>query len=44
MIEGTLLGHYVREDPEDIYITEEGLFEINVTEPWPTEQIEEEIF
>ena len=42
--EGTLLGHYVREDPEDIYITEEGLFEINVTEPWSNEQIEEEIF
>ena len=27
MTEGTLLGHYVREDSENIYITEEGLFE-----------------
>ena len=43
-MEGTLIGHYVRESSEGVYITEENLFEINVTEPWPTEQIEEEIF
>ena len=42
--EGTLIGHYVREDSEDVYITEEDLFGINVTEPWATEQLEEEIF
>ena len=42
--EGTLVGHYIREDSGDIYITEESLFDINVTEPWPTEQLEEEIF
>ena len=42
--EGTLIGHYVREDSEDVYITEENLFDINITEPWPTEQLEEEIF
>ena len=44
LMEGTLMGHYVREDPEQILITEEDLFGINVTEPWPTEQLEEEIF
>ena len=42
--EGTLIGHYVRQDSEDIYVTEQDLFGINVTEPWPTEQLEEEIF
>ena len=42
--EGTLIGHYAREDTEDIYVTEQDLFGINVTEPWPTEQLEEEIF
>ena len=44
LTEGTLIGHYVREDSEDVYITEEDLFDINVTEPWSTEQLEEEIF
>ena len=44
LMERTLMGHYVREDPEQILITEEDLFGINVTEPWPTEQLEEEIF
>ena len=44
MVEGTLIGHYAREDSEDIYVTEQDLFDINVTEPWPTEQLEEEIF
>ena len=44
IVEGTLIGHYVRENSEDVYITEENLFEINVTEPWPAEQLEEEIF
>ena len=44
LAEGTLIGHYVREDSEDVYVTEENLFDINVTEPWPTEQLEEEIF
>ena len=42
--EGTLIGHYAREDSEDIYVTEQDLFGINVTESWPTEQLEEEIF
>ena len=42
--EGTLIGHYVQEDSEDIYVTEQDLFGINVTEPWLTEQLEEEIF
>ena len=42
--EGTLIGHYVRQDSEDIYVTEQDLFGINVTKPWPTEQLEEEIF
>ena len=42
--EGTLIGHYVREDSEDVFITEENLFDINVTEPWSTEPLEEEIF
>ena len=44
LMEGTLMGHYIREDPEDILISEENLFEVNVTEPWPKEQLEEEIF
>ena len=44
IVEGTLIGHYAREDPGDIYVTEQNLFGINVTEPWPTEQLEEEIF
>ena len=44
IVEGTLIGHYAREDPGDIYVTDQDLFGINVTEPWPTEQLEEEIF
>ena len=44
IVEGTLIGHYAREDSGDIYVTEQDLFGINVTEPWPTEQLEEEIF
>ena len=44
LAEGTLVGHYIREDPEDIFITEENLFEINVAETWTQEPIEEEIF
>ena len=44
IVEGTLIGHYIRECLEDVYFTEEDLFGINVTEPWPPEQIEEEIF
>ena len=44
ILEGTLIGHYAREDSEDIYVTEQDLFGINVTEPWPTDQLEEEIF
>ena len=42
--EGTLLGHYIREDSENVFITEEALFNVNVTESWPMEQLEEEIF
>ena len=44
IVEGTLIGHYAREDSGDIYVTEQDLFGINVTEPWPPEQLEEEIF
>ena len=44
IVEGTLIGHYAREDSGDIYVTEQDLFGINVTETWPTEQLEEEIF
>ena len=44
IVEGTLIGHYAREDSGDIYVTEQDLFGINVTEPWPTGQLEEEIF
>ena len=44
IMEETLIGHYAREDSEDIYVTEQDLFGINVTESWPTEQLEEEIF
>ena len=38
------MGHYIWEDPEDVLITEENLFGINVTETWSQEQMEEEIF
>ena len=44
LIEGTLLEHYVREDPEEILVTQEDLFAVNVIDPWPPEQLEENIF
>ena len=44
LAEGTLIGHYVREGSEEVFITKEDLFGINVTEPWPSDQLEEEIF
>ena len=44
LTEGTLIGHYVREDSEEILITEQDLFGINVTKQWSTEHLEEEIF
>ena len=44
LAEGTLIGHYVREDSEEIFITEEDLFGVNVTEQWPSRELEEEIF
>ena len=41
--QGTLLGHFQRAQPEEIMITQEDIFRINVEKSWTPEEIEEEI-
>ena len=39
----TLLGCFQRTKPEEIMITQEDIFGINIEEPWTPEEIEEEV-
>ena len=41
--EGTVLGHFQQTQDEEIMVTKEDIFGINVTEPWAPEEIEEEV-
>ena len=41
--EGMVLGYFQRTPDEEIMVTKEDIFGINVTEPWTPEEIEEEV-
>ena len=41
--QGTLLGYFQQTQHEDIMITQEDIFGINVERPWAPEEIEEEV-
>ena len=41
--QGTLLGHFQRTQPEEIMITQEDIFGINIEKPWAPEEKEEEV-
>ena len=41
--QGTLLGHFQCGQPEEVMITEEDIFGVNVEEPWTPEEIEKEV-
>ena len=41
--QGTLLGHFQRAQSEEIMITQEDIFRINVEKPWTPGEIEEEV-
>ena len=41
--EGTLLGHFQRTQSEEIMVTQEDIFGINVEKPWTPKEIEEEV-
>ena len=44
LAEETLLGHYEREDKEDMIVDHEGLFEINIEKPWEDGELEDKLF
>ena len=44
LAEETLLGHYEREDEEDMIVDHEGLFEVNVEKPWGAGELEDKLF
>ena len=41
--EGMVLGYFQQTQDEEIMVTKEDIFGINVTEPWTPEEIEEEV-
>ena len=41
--EGMVLGYFQQTQDEEIMVTKEDIFSINVTEPWAPEEIEEEV-
>ena len=41
--QGTLLGHFQRTQSEEIMITQDDIFGLNIEEPWTPEEIEEEV-
>ena len=41
--EGMVLGHFQQTPDEEIRVTQEDLFGINVTEPWTPEELEEKV-
>ena len=44
LAEETLLGYYEREDEEDMIIDHEGLFEVNIENPWEAGELEDKLF
>ena len=41
--QGIVLGHYQKATSEEIMITQEDIFEVNVEEPWAPREVEEEV-
>ena len=41
--QGIVLGHYQKAPSEEIIITQEDIFGVNVGEPWAPEEVEEEV-
>ena len=41
--QGIVLGHFQKAQTEEIMITQEDIFGVNVEEPWASEEIEEEV-
>ena len=41
--QGIVLGHFQEAQPQEIMITQEDIFEVNVEEPWAPGEIEEEV-
>ena len=42
--EGMLIGYYERADPDEVLVTSENTFGVNVTEDWPPEDLGDNIF
>ena len=42
--EGMLIGYYERADPDEVLVTNENTFGVNVTEDWPSEDLGDNIF
>ena len=41
--QGIVLGHYQKAPSEDIMITQEDIFGVNIGEPWAPGEVEEEV-
>ena len=41
--QGTILGHFQKTQSEEIMITQEDIFGVNVEEPWAPGEVEEEV-
>ena len=41
--QGIVLGHFQKAQSEEIMITQEDIFRVNVEEPWATGEVEEEV-
>ena len=41
--QGIVLGHYQKAPSEEIMITQEDIFGVNVGEPWTPGEVEEEV-
>ena len=44
MPEETPLGYFEREKGESVFIDQEGLFEVNVEQPWDEGELEDKLF
>ena len=44
MAEGTLLGYFEREEGGNVLIDQEGLFEVNIEQPWDEGELEDRLF
>ena len=41
--QGIVLGHFQKAQSEEIMITQEDIFGVNVEEPWTPREVEEEV-